>query len=713
MKSTRFQPSLLSLAAIAALGLPAGHALAQAAAPADAKTPVTLETVTVKASADASAGGLKAPYAGGQVARGGRVGVLGSQDIMDTPFSITNYTQKLIQDQQAASVGDVLRNDSAVRVAHGFGNFQQLYIVRGFPVYSDDMTYNGLYGLLPRQYMDTAFVERIEVLTGANAFLNGAAPGGSGLGGAINVVPKRAPNEAINEITLGVQTGGQVSAAVDIARRFGAGNSTGIRVNAIQREGDTAVKGSHQKISALSLGADFRTGGFRLSADLGYQDHQLRGTQPNTTIAAGVAIPEAPDASKSYAQPWTYSNERDTFGTLRAEYDFASNITGWAGYGFRRGNESNILANPTVTDAAGNSVAYAFSNGRVDHIATGEIGVRLKLQTGPVSHSVIASTATFNGKTNAPYVFSDFGPAFQGTLISNIYAPVANAQPVLNVFPGVTISEIQTSSVAVADTLGFMDDTLLVTLGARRQTIKNEPYDKSATTPVVGVVFKPNKIISVYGNYVEGLVQGDTAPNNGSVSNGGEVFSPFKTKQGEVGIKIDTGRFGGTFSLFTAKKPTYAAVNGVYQESYQQKNRGAELKIFGEAAPGLNLLGGASYLHTDVNGATAIGAPKTQVNLGAEWNVPYLNGLAVSATAVHTSSQFADGGNTQVVPAWTRFDLGANYAMPLGNKDLTLRLRVNNVTNRNYWASAGGYPGYGYLVSGEPRTFVLSGTVAF
>src|SRR5262249_25076821 len=96
-----------------------------------------LETIVVTASADASAQGVQPAYAGGQVGGGGRVGIFGSQDIMDTPFALTNYTQKLIEDQQAASVGDVLQNDAAVRVARGFGNFQQLYVVRGLPVFSD------------------------------------------------------------------------------------------------------------------------------------------------------------------------------------------------------------------------------------------------------------------------------------------------------------------------------------------------------------------------------------------------------------------------------------------------------------------------------------------------------------------------------------------------------------------------------------------------
>src|SRR5690606_18446226 len=112
--------------------------------------PVELQSVEITASADASADGLTQPYAGEQVARGGRVGILGNQDYMETPFTSTAYTSKLIQDQQTRSVSDIVQNDPSVRVARGFGNMQELYVVRGFPLFSDDISYNGLYGLLPR-----------------------------------------------------------------------------------------------------------------------------------------------------------------------------------------------------------------------------------------------------------------------------------------------------------------------------------------------------------------------------------------------------------------------------------------------------------------------------------------------------------------------------------------------------------------------------------
>ena len=61
-------------------------------------------------------GAPPAPYAGGMVATGGQLGMLGNRGVMDTPFSQTNYTAKLIQDQQARTVADVLQNDPSVRI---------------------------------------------------------------------------------------------------------------------------------------------------------------------------------------------------------------------------------------------------------------------------------------------------------------------------------------------------------------------------------------------------------------------------------------------------------------------------------------------------------------------------------------------------------------------------------------------------------------------
>lgn len=196
----------------------------------DSQPATALEIIRVVASADASATGLMEAYAGGQVASGGRVGIFGNQKNLNTPFNLTSYTNQYIQERQAKSVGDVLQADPSVRLTRGFGNFQESYFIRGLVLSSDDTAYNGLYSILPRQYIPTELFERVEVLKGASAFLNGAMPNGGGIGGAINLLPKRAGNDPLNRVTVGTDfNGGYVSS--DISRRFGEDQQFGIRVN--------------------------------------------------------------------------------------------------------------------------------------------------------------------------------------------------------------------------------------------------------------------------------------------------------------------------------------------------------------------------------------------------------------------------------------------------------------------------------------------------
>jgi len=717
---------------------------------AQAEQPLALPATEIVASADASADGLTQPYAGEQVARGGRVGILGNRDYMETPFTSTSYTSHLIQDQQARSVSDVLQNDPSVRVARGFGNFQELYVVRGFPLFSDDISYNGLYGLLPRQYVAAEFIERVEVFRGANTFLNGAAPGGSGIGGAINILPKRAPNEPLTRLTLGAESGGQAMTHADIARRFGEEQRFGVRLNAAKRAGETTVEDEDRTLDMFALGLDYQGDNLRLSGDIGHQYHFIDQPRPSVTPSGG--LPSAPDADDNFAQPWTYSKEKQTFGTFRAEYDFSDAVTGWLAAGVREGEEKNRLANPNV-DGSGATTAYRFDNVREEEIFTSEVGLRGLLKTGPVSHQWVVSAAMFSAEDRNAWAASDWNNPFTGDLNSptntamppvDLVDPIKTAGSMSN--PKVT-ARTNTQSLAIADTLGFMDDRLLITLGARRQGIESKGYDydtgerasaynRYETTPVAGVVYQLSDELSVYGNYIEGLVKGDIAPStiwidnaNRSVSNGGQALAPYVSKQAEVGLKYDGGNVGGSLAVFQTKRPfsTFEydvasnALEGTYAENGEQRNRGIELSMFGEPLYGVRLLGGLTLLDAEMtstrrglnDGNRVIGVPRTQANLGTEWDVPNLQNLTLTARALYTGKQYADAANELEVPSWTRFDLGARYRMVVDDRDVTLRANLENVTGRDYWASAGGYPDNGYLVLGAPRTLTVSATVDF
>ncbi len=722
-------PAALAAALLCTLALPA--ALAQTAAGSDQ----TLSTVTVNASADASAQGLSPAYPGGQVARGGRVGILGTRDAMETPFSTISYTNELIQDRHARSVGDVLQNDPTVRVARGFGNFQESYFIRGFILGSDDTAYNGLYGLLPRQYIATELFERVEVLRGASSFLNGANPGGGGLGGAINLLPKRAPNEPLSRVSVGVGSGGHSDVAADIARRFGADGSAGIRVNVASHNGGTAVDDEKAKLGLAAVGLDWRSRDVRLSGDIGWQDHKLNRTRTNVTLGAVTAVPTAPDGNSNFAQPWAFSNERDTFGTLRGEWDIHSNITAWAAAGARSGTESNSLANLSVANAAtGAGTTYRFDNNRKDNVNTGELGLRGKLQTGSVGHEWVLAASSFSLDKKNAYVM-DFG----NTQATNLYTPLYTDTPAYSATAlrggmmdnPLTTGRIKLSSVALGDTLSMLDKRLHVTLGVRHQKfdianfnyntgIETDRYDQSRTSPLLAALYKLNKNLSVYANYAEGLSQGETAPS--TAANRGTMLAPYVSKQKEIGVKYDGGRVGGSLALFSTDKPrSVVDAAGIFGASGKDRHQGLELAVQGEAMSGLRVLGGATWLDAKqqrtgsalTDGQRVIGVPKLQANLGLEWDVPGVRGLALDGRLVHTGSSHANATNTLRVAGWNRLDLGARYLTEMGGKLVTLRARIDNVTDKNHWASVGGYPGSGYLVVGAPRAFSLSASVDF
>ncbi|MBU1383274.1 MAG: TonB-dependent siderophore receptor [Alphaproteobacteria bacterium] len=671
---------------------------------------------------------LTAPYAGGQVARGGRVGLFGALHTMDTPFATTSYTEDLARNQQARGVGDVLQNDPAVRVSKGFGNFQELYVIRGFPVYSDDMTYNGLYGILPRQFVAAEFLERVEVFHGATAFLNGAAPGGSGVGGAFNLTPKRAPNAPLNRLTAGVDGESELYLAADLARRFGADGDWGGRLNIARRDGEAGIEGEDRQLTAIGLGLDRRGDRARFSADLGYQDHHIDAPRPSVTPAG--AVPAAPSSDGNYAQPWTYTDEEQLFGVARGEFDLSDRVSAWAAFGGRQGREANVLANPTA-QPNGTLSAYRFDNAREDTVWSGDVGIRAELTTGPVAHRLVASASQVQSKSRNAYAFSNFGG-----FASDLYAPVAVAPPAANFFTGGDLSNpnvterVDNASLALADMMAFMDGRLIVTAGVRYQEIETRSYDYNsgtlvsayagdAVTPVFAVVYRPIQQVSLYANYAEALIPGQIAPalsGGVPVTNAGEALSPFRGEQVEVGLKYDLGRFGGSVSLFRSTLPSAYVDNNVFAANGEQENSGVEIAFFGEPRDGLRLLGGWTWLDAEMtrtaggtlDGNRPIGTPELQGNLNVEWDVPQLAGLTLEGRLVYTGEQPVNAANTVALSSWTRFDAGVRYAADIAGRPVTLRARIENLADEDQWVAVGGYPGANYLTLGAPRTLRLS-----
>jgi len=173
------------------------------------------------------------------LASGARMGILGNAEVMDTPFSVTSYTDKAIEDRHAQSMVDLLAADPSVRQSGPRTHVSESLRIRGYSVGSSSYAVGGMFGLSPgfRTYLEP--FERVEVIKGPSAALFGMSPGGT-IGGVINLVPKRAKSEPISKVTLSAAQDSTLGAHLDVGRRF-ADDAIGVRVNLMQREGDTAM----------------------------------------------------------------------------------------------------------------------------------------------------------------------------------------------------------------------------------------------------------------------------------------------------------------------------------------------------------------------------------------------------------------------------------------------------------------------------------------
>jgi iron complex outermembrane receptor protein len=655
----------------------------------------------------------------GQVSTTSRVGILGDRSVFDTPFATSAYTDKLIADQQARSITDVAANDPSVRAGGNRYADSESNVIRGFTVFGDSTMFNGVANLAPYRRQSLEGIARVEIFKGPNGLLNNST-GNFSVGGAINLVPKRAADTPVTDLTATFISDGEFGGHFDLGRRFGADNAFGIRVNVAGRTGQTPLDNQLEHYGIVAVGFDWRGDRVRASLDVDFQVQTLYANLSGFTIAPGISIPRPPDASTNIFDRSSIFRQRSLFALGQVEYDIASRWKAFASLGAKRYSEFYAGPySPRILNAAGDVSVTVIPYYRRPTLQIGQFGVRGSFDTGSIAHQLSVIADGYTGETHQVVSFGQ-------VLTTNLYDPIALEPRVLRIDPDTNPPRSATTargSVALADVVTAFDGRVTLVAGLRYQALRDDAYsivtgartshyDATAVTPGVALLFKLTSRLGVYGNYIEALQSGSTAPT--TAANAGEVLPPFRAKQIEVGAKYDFGTLGLTLALFQIEQPstlTNPATNRFGTDGLQ-RNRGLELNAFGSVTKGFRLLGGVAL--TDgvqlvtaggINdGKTAIGTPKTQINLGGEWDVPMLSGLTLTGRAIYTSRQFYDAANTQFIPEWTRFDLGARYRLTIADRPVTARVSVENVTGKDYWQSAA----RSSLSLGAPRTLLLS-----
>ena len=681
-----------------------------------------VEVVGVHETAASGESEQPSVYAGGQIARTSHLGVLGERDFMDVPFNVTTFNSQMIENQQASSVVDVIANDPSVSDLT-LASVSQAWMIRGFKAQQQDTQLNGIYGVAPRFYGGIEYVDRVELLKGVGALLNGMAPNGS-LGGTVNFVTKRAEGNKAS-VTLSYGNWGQFTQHIDISRRS-ADNKLGVRVNLLHNNGDGQYDRERIKTHTGFIGVDYNTDRSRTTFDAGIISNRVENAQyrlqisDNVIRALGGSAPRV-DINTNFGAPGTFRKVIEKFGLLRTEYDIDKNITGYAAFGMRITHQDTLSSQVSLRNANGSLRVVHRYNNQINKAKSAEVGLKGKFETGAIDHEMTLAASLMHYDR---YMFQNSltGKEYNTNLyhlqwrdLDSFLGPLTKRLP---------LNDSETlRSIALSDVMTTKDKRWTFIVGGRLQQIiieeyrPRKSYEESKFSPAFALVHQPTKRLSLYANYIQGLKDGDEA--NSNAANAGEKMKPFVAKQYEIGAKYDFGKFATTLSAFSIKNAAIVRdpVTLIESADGEVRNRGLEWTFFGEPKAGTRITGGMTWLNArfektsgGVNdGKIQSGSPRMTAVLGLEQDIHGVPGLSLSARMTYNSSTYANDANTFRVAPWTCVDVGARYRFKAGGTPVTVRADVYNVFNRNYWHALD----RGAVYLGAPRTFMLSMTADF
>ena len=191
--------------------------------------------------------------------------------LVDTPQAVTVVPQQVMEEQQATTVRDALRNVSGITIGAGEGGRQgDTFILRGFSGQNDMFRDGGRdLGWFTR---DTFNLEGVEVFFGPSSVLFGRGS----TGGAVNLVTKTPKQTTFAEVGLtgGTAPSGRLEADVNHA----ASDTVQMRVNAMGQMGKVAGRdGVEDNRAGFAPSARFELGE-RTTLGLDYLYQRERGT---------------------------------------------------------------------------------------------------------------------------------------------------------------------------------------------------------------------------------------------------------------------------------------------------------------------------------------------------------------------------------------------------------------------------------------------------
>jgi iron complex outermembrane receptor protein len=198
---------------------------------------------------------------------------------------------------------------------------------------------------------------------------------------------------------------------------------------------------------------------------------------------------------------------------------------------------------------------------------------------------------------------------------------------------------------------------------------------------------------SAYALLTRGLEDSGLAP--ASATNRGQLLPASRTSQEEVGVRYMAGATALVAGLFDVRKPYYnIGSDGSYSLLGTETHRGIELSVNAEPLHGLTVVAGAVLMSPQVTvasgvegvGTAPVSQPRRLLQLAGDYRLAAWPRCSLDFIVTHQGQvpvRLDDGAYN---PAQTLVNLGARYRFTVKGKQATLRVQVQNVTDRRVWA---------------------------
>ncbi|WP_231463559.1 TonB-dependent receptor [Pedobacter sp. Leaf132] len=639
----------------------------------------------------------------------------------DLPQAVQIIGTQVIADQQANSLGDVMKNVNGVALGANRGGVGENFYSRGYSLGSNNIFKNGARTAIGGS-PEASTLESVEVLKGSAALLYGGVTGGA----VVNMVTKKPKFENGGEVLMRTGSYSQYKPTVDLY-------------------GPISKKLAFRAIGTYENAGSFRdyvkSNRFYINPSLLYKisdktevlvqgDYLKSDYTPDFGVGSVNSVIVDYGREKFINTPWAYNKTNTATAQANVSHQFSENwklnaIGSFQSYNRNYYGSERIQAN--ASGVATRNLARQISQ---EYTYNQQINLNGNFKTGRLKHTLLvgvdadqsrvtsnafaygktaagANITTFNyGNVNLfdPNTYYGSGVMPEAFAITQTLAPIyrygAFVQDLIEVtsqfkvLAGIRYTDQKTSSSRALNL-----ETGAVTNGATK-------FD-DAFSPKFGLIYQPLKTTSMYVSYANNFI-----PNSGIDVNS-QALPPSMVDQYEAGVKNDF--FGGKL---TANLTYYKIINSNISQAaimpdgstsalFRQLNGettsdGFEADISGNLAKGLNFLMGYAYNYmrytntADVTGmiedVRLVGTTKNTANatLFYTFQDGAVKGLKLGASAFYTGKRnggWNDAKNAatiRLIPlsAFTTLDFSAGYTW----KKFALLAKMSNITNElNYF----------------------------